>query len=77
VVTNYNPDTTWFLKNEENCILTDASATRIAEAIETLLLNEKLRNKITETAWQAISQNHAMWDDELNKLYNFMGTPKG
>jgi O-antigen biosynthesis protein len=77
VVTNYNPDTTWFLKNEENCILTDASATRIAEAIEKLLLDEKLRNKITETAWQAISQDHAWWDDELNKLYNFMGEPKG
>jgi glycosyltransferase involved in cell wall biosynthesis len=77
VVTNYNPDTTWFLKNEENCILTDASATRIAEAIEKLLLNEKLRNRLTETAWNDISQNHAWWDDELNKLYNFMGTPKG
>jgi glycosyltransferase involved in cell wall biosynthesis/SAM-dependent methyltransferase len=74
VVSNHNPDTTWFLKNGENCILTDASATRIAEAIEKLLLNEELRNTITENAWKDISENHANWEDELNKLYDFVCT---
>lgn len=74
VVSNYNPDTAWFLKNEETCILTEASATRIAEAIEILLLNEELRNRITENAWQDISNNHTNWDDELNKLYDFTCT---
>ena len=76
VVSNYNNDTSWFLKDGENCLLTEASATRIAETIEKLLLDNTLRNKLTLNAVNNIKMNHAEWDTELESIYQFVCSSK-
>jgi|GEM_PF-491842 glycosyltransferase involved in cell wall biosynthesis/SAM-dependent methyltransferase len=75
VVSNYNNDTSWFLKEDINCLLTEASATRIAETIEKLLLDEDLRSRLTLNALKDIQENHAEWDTELDSIYRFMCSP--
>ena len=72
VVSNYNPSTTWFLKNEENCILTDASATRIAEAIISILENKEKKEKIEQKAIKDMLDMHTNWNEQLEKLFNYM-----
>lgn len=72
VVSNYNPSTTWFLKNEENCILTDSSATRIAEAIMSILEDKEKREKIEKKAVEDMQIMHTNWNEQLDKLFNYM-----
>jgi glycosyltransferase involved in cell wall biosynthesis len=75
VVSNYNESTTWFLKDRVNCILTEASATRIAETIEAVLKNEELSEEIRENALKEIKENHADWNSELDRIYQYMNMP--
>ncbi len=62
----------WFLKDNVNCMLTEATATRIAETIEKLLLNPELRKELVQNALQDIKNEHTSWNVELNAIYNFM-----
>jgi glycosyltransferase involved in cell wall biosynthesis len=75
VVSNYNSSTTWFLKDGVNCVLTEASATRITETIERVLKNEDLSKAIRENALNEIKENHTDWNSELNKVYRYMNMP--
>lgn len=72
VVSNHNNDTKWFLKENVNCLLTEATATRIAETIENLLLNQDLRKQLVQNALQDIKNEHTSWNTELNAIYDFM-----
>lgn len=72
VVSNFNESTTWLLKDKDNCILSQTSATAIAENIENLLLNTDLRKKITTNAHKEIMNNHVNWEEKLEIVYNFM-----
>jgi O-antigen biosynthesis protein len=75
-VTNYNPATTWLLKDRINCRLADASATCIAEILEDALIDQVGRSKITVDATHQISVNFSQWDKEIDKIYNYMCNPK-
>jgi len=75
VVSNYNNDTSWFLQEGVNCLLTEASATRIAESIESLLQDDELRTTLAMNASKNIQENHAEWDAELDSIYRFMRSP--
>ncbi|MDP4244994.1 MAG: hypothetical protein Q8932_04030, partial [Bacteroidota bacterium] len=68
-------DTTWFLKDHENCLLSEASATRISETLEKVLTDDALRSRLTSNALRNIKEGHAEWDAELGKIYRFMCSP--
>lgn len=70
VLTNYNPSTTWFLKDGVNCLLTEPSISCICEKIELLMNNPDLRKKITSGAIDSLANNS--WDNEIEKIYNFI-----
>ena len=72
VVSNRNPWTGWFLKDGENCLLSDASATSLADRLEEALLNEDLRQKIVNSASQVILKDHQDWDREFEQLFTWM-----
>ncbi|MCJ7695315.1 MAG: glycosyltransferase, partial [Anaerolineaceae bacterium] len=76
VVSNRNPWTEWFLKEGQNCCLADASATSIADALEEMLLNDALRNRLTLQAIREIAKTFSDWNAEFDKLFNWMGTVK-
>jgi glycosyltransferase involved in cell wall biosynthesis len=76
VVTNYNPATTWLLKDGENCLLSEASATCLAEKLEQGLLDEKIRQHIIANAIQEMQTRHNNWDNEIEKIYAYMISPQ-
>jgi glycosyltransferase involved in cell wall biosynthesis len=76
VVTNYNSATDWLFKNKENCLLSEASATAIAETVERGLLDVELRQQITEKAYRLIQENHYDWSSQIEKIYRYMCAPK-
>ncbi len=72
VVSNYNAYTTWFLKNGENSVVCEPSASSIAEAIENILLDEERRKQIGEYGAKQIMENNPDWDNALEKVAQFI-----
>lgn len=71
VVTNYNPATTWLLHDRENCLLTRASASCIADTLYACLTDEPLRNHIIENGVKTV-QGLDSWEDEMEKVFEYM-----
>ncbi|MCI6475247.1 MAG: glycosyltransferase [Mucispirillum sp.] len=72
VVSNYNMYTTWLLKNEENSIVCQPSATAIAESIVNILKDKEKRKEITENALYWIDKENPTWDESLEKVAKFV-----
>ena len=72
VVSNYNMYTTWLLKNEENSIVCQPSATAIAESIVNILSDKEKRKEITENALYWIDKENPTWDESLEKVARFV-----
>lgn len=75
VVSNYNPATTWFLKDRENCLLSEGSATCLADTLEEALTNTKNRQQITLNALENIRTSYTDWEASFEKIYHFMNLP--
>ncbi len=72
VVSNYNAYTSWFLKDGQNAVVCEPSASSIAESIEHILLDEERRKEIGENGARQISENNPSWDDSLEKVARFI-----
>jgi O-antigen biosynthesis protein len=72
VVTNPNPATSWLLQDDVNCLLSESSATCLAERLQTGLEDDARRHRITTYAAQHIRANFGNWQRELAKLREFM-----
>jgi len=75
VVSNYNAYTTWFLKNGENSVVCEPSASSIAQAIATILLDENKRKKIGERALDQIMNSIPDWNTSMEKVASFIQEP--
>jgi O-antigen biosynthesis protein len=72
VVTNRNPSTAWLLKQGENCVLPEPSASSMAEAIEEVLKNSTLRTRLTAAAAELVAGKYSDWSTEAEKIFDFM-----
>lgn len=72
VVTNKNPDTTWLLKDRENCLLADLSPSSIAEHVEEGLRNNQLRQTLTKDASCMIERSYRTWEDSIDRIYQYI-----
>ena len=70
VITNKNPATTWFLKDENNCLLTEPSITGIYEKIEKLMVNIELRKNLIAHGLDSIKG--IQWESQMEKIYRFI-----
>lgn len=70
VITNYNAATTWFFKDKENCILTEPTVTSVCEAIEMLMENKDLRDRLIQKGLNLIRATD--WEREMEKIYKFL-----
>ena len=70
VLTNYNPATTWFLKDGTNCSLTEPTPTSICQKIETLMNNTELRKNLISNGLTEIQKGN--WQKEMEKIYTFI-----
>lgn len=75
VVTNYNPATTWLLKDGTNCLLSEPSAECIVEALEQGLVQSELRYRIVNTALREVHDTRSNWDAQIEKVFKFMCDP--
>lgn len=75
VVSNRNPATSWLLKDGQNCLLSEASASSLAETLEKALLDEPARQQITAQAAQEIQRHYSDWNREFEKVYRYMCNP--
>jgi glycosyltransferase involved in cell wall biosynthesis len=73
VVSNLNPATTWLLKHQENCMLSEASATCLADTLEQALLDNSLRQHICQQALTQVQTSFSDWNKEMAKIYQYMG----
>lgn len=70
VLTNYNPATTWFLKDGFNCILSEPSVSCICEKVDTLIGNSDLRKQLIMNALDSMPRT--TWNQEAEKIYRFI-----
>jgi glycosyltransferase involved in cell wall biosynthesis len=69
VVTNRNAHTTWLLRDSENCLLADGSASSLAECVQQGLRDQQLRQRITEAAQDLVLRQYSDWDAQAEKVY--------
>ena len=70
VVTNYNADNLWFLKDRENCLLFEPTISCIYESISELIENSQLRKNIVLNGVKSVSKNN--WDEQCDKIFNYI-----
>ncbi len=75
VVTNFNPATTWFLHDKENCLLSPASVSSLCATMKEGLTDLDQRMGITIQASNEIAQKYSDWDREIEKVYSYMCNP--
>jgi GT2 family glycosyltransferase/glycosyltransferase involved in cell wall biosynthesis len=75
VVTNRSHWTEWLLRHEENCLLTEPSASCIAETIERGLRDETLRRTITDNALALVRDRYSDWNSEIRRIYEYICDP--
>ena len=72
-VSNHNPDTAWFLRDGENCLLSRPTAGLIASTIGRLVDDPSLRHGITERALTEVQG--ICWEDEIERVWSAMTNP--
>jgi len=69
VVTNRNASTGWLLRDGENCLLAEGSASSLAERIQEGLGDAQLRQRITRDAGDLVRRQYTGWDAQAEKVY--------
>jgi glycosyltransferase involved in cell wall biosynthesis len=69
-VSNRNPDTSWFLRDEENCLLAAALPGAIAERIGRLVDDPALRERIVATAMDEV--RGIRWEDQIERVWRVL-----
>ena len=68
VVTNRNPRTAWLLRDGENALLAETTATAFAERIVDALTDDGARAALTEGASAFVRRERTDWDGEWDRL---------
>jgi GT2 family glycosyltransferase/SAM-dependent methyltransferase/glycosyltransferase involved in cell wall biosynthesis len=77
VVSNINTAGSWLLKDGENCILAEPTAESLADALDTALNDDEMRERLSKNAVEYIQQNFADWPSRINAAYDYMCNPEG
>ena len=73
------PDSRWFewlFDDGENSLLAMRTVDDLVERIETLVLDEQLRRRISEAAIETIDARHGNWDSALDSVYDYLCDPE-
>jgi glycosyltransferase involved in cell wall biosynthesis len=69
-VSNVNANTSWFLRDGENSLVTDPFPSCIAAAVGRLIDEPELRRKIVETGYAQVADND--WPSQLDRVWRFI-----
>jgi glycosyltransferase involved in cell wall biosynthesis len=70
VVTNVNPATSWFLRHEENCLLSEPLPSVMADAIGRLICDPELRAKTSSAGAELVATFD--WQTEFAGVWRFI-----
>ncbi len=76
VVTNINPATRWLLQDNHNCLLSEVSATVLADTLVKGLTDRAVRQRITDNALKFVESRYADWNSQIEPVWEFMRSPK-
>ncbi len=69
-VSNANPHTAWFLRHEENCLLSPSLPTQVAERIGRLVDDAELRGRLRTRALADVEAVH--WEEQIERVWHTM-----
>lgn len=69
-VCNVNPATSWLLRHEENCLITEPFPSNVSAAISRLVEDAELRHKIVAAGHEQVMALD--WDTELDRIWQFV-----
>jgi glycosyltransferase involved in cell wall biosynthesis len=72
VISNRNPHTGWLLQDRVNCLLAEASPSRIADAVEEGLEDRGLRERLIQESHRLVLEQYSRWDEQAEKIYQYM-----
>lgn len=75
VVSNVNPANSWFLKDGENCLLSEPTASCLAETLVYGLENHASLAPVRDRASESIEEFHGDWRYSMAKVTTFMHAP--
>ncbi len=70
VVTNVNPSTAWFLRHEENCLLSEPFPSVLAETIGRFIEDPEIRAKTASAGAELVASFD--WETEFARVWRFM-----
>lgn len=74
-VTNYNVSNSWILKDGFNCLIAEASVSRVVEKLSILIENQDLRERIAHEG--VVSMGKLDWTEQIEKIWDFMTKKSG
>ena len=75
VVSNHNQANAWFLKDRENCLLSEPTASCLAETLIEALERYDEYEPIRRRAAEYIRSSHSDWDAAMHEVAAFMHQP--
>jgi len=72
-VANVNPANAWLLRHEETALVAEPSPTLLAESLERLLRDARLRERLALAGEKLVRS--FTWDDQIDRVYRFMSAP--
>jgi glycosyltransferase involved in cell wall biosynthesis len=75
VVSNWNPDTTWLMQHDMNCVLVRPAASCIADAIADLVKDSARRHRLRNCAARIVTERFSSWDEQIDKAFAFICQP--
>ncbi len=70
IVTNKNPANAWFLKDEQNCLLSEPTISCVCEKIELAIADVELRKRLRLNGANSVGES--TWESQIEKIYKFV-----
>jgi len=77
VVAFDNPWGHWILRHGENSLLAQRTVPGLVGALERMVTDDELRERLSATALTDIASHHSEWDQAFSGIYDYLGDPEG
>lgn len=77
VVAFDNPHGHWILHHEHNSLLARRTVPALVDAVERLVVDSELRQRLSDAAIDDIERAHGSWEAALSGIYDYLCDPEG
>lgn len=76
VVTNWNPDTSWLMEDNVNCVLARPAASCLADSLTSLARDTERRHRLRLQAIRLVRERYSDWTAPIDEIFEFMRHPQ-